>query len=70
MDTQGVFDTKMTQMLSAHIFGLSTLISSHQIYNVEDRIKEEDLQHLALYTEYGRIVHSKQREADGTQLHK
>eukprot|EP01047_Picozoa_sp_COSAG01_P084039 COSAG01_NODE_17868_length_1118_cov_0.806673_1_plen_69_part_00 len=34
------------------IFGLSTLISSHQIYNVQNRIQEDNLQHLALFTEY------------------
>jgi len=46
-------------MLTACIFGLSTLISSHQIYNVERRIQEDHLQHLALFTEYGRVAHSK-----------
>jgi hypothetical protein len=65
MDTQGMFDSRLTQMLTACIFGLSTLISSHQIYNVQNRIQEDNLQHLALFTEYGRIAHSKQREADG-----
>lgn len=90
MDTQGMFDSRLTQMLTvrpasphaaflapvplsrasagvaqACIFGLSTLISSHQIYNVQNRIQEDNLQHLALFTEYGRIAHSKQREAAG-----
>ena len=88
MDTQGMFDSRLTQMLTvrpasphatflapvplsrasagvaqACIFGLSTLISSHQIYNVQNRIQEDNLQHLALFTEYARIAHSKQREA-------
>merc|ERR1719240_2079785 len=65
MDTQGMFDSRLTQMLTACIFGLSTLISSHQIYNVQNRIQEDNLQHLALFTEYGRIAHSKQRQAEG-----
>ena len=65
MDTQGMFDSRLTQMLTACIFGLSTLISSHQIYNVQNRIQEDNLQHLALFTEYGRIAHTKQWEADG-----
>jgi len=65
MDTQGMFDSRLTQMLTACIFGLSTLISSHQIYNVQNRIQEDNLQHLALFTEYGRIAHSKQQEAEG-----
>ncbi len=25
-----------------------------QVYNVKDRVKEDDLQHLALFSEYGR----------------
>jgi atlastin len=60
MDTQGMFDSRLTQMLTACIFGLSTLISSHQIYNVQNRIQEDNLQHLALFTEYGRVAHSRQ----------
>ena len=60
MDTQGMFDSRLTQMLTACIFGLSTLISSHQIYNVQNRIQEDNLQHLALFTEYGRVAHQKQ----------
>jgi atlastin len=67
MDTQGMFDSRLTQMLTACIFGLSTLISSHQIYNVQNRIQEDNLQHLALFTEYGRIAHSKQREAEAEE---
>ena len=65
MDTQGMFDSRLTQMLTACIFGLSTLISSHQIYNVQNRIQEDNLQHLALFTEYGRIAHSRQQQAEG-----
>lgn len=56
MDTQGMFDNETGQMLTASIFGLSTLISSYQIYNVDKRIQEDNLQHLALFTEYGRIA--------------
>ena len=32
---------------------------------MQNRIQEDNLQHLALFTEYGRIAHSKQREAAG-----
>eukprot|EP00604_Paraphysomonas_vestita_P001002 CAMPEP_0174820200 /NCGR_PEP_ID=MMETSP1107-20130205/3884_1 /TAXON_ID=36770 /ORGANISM="Paraphysomonas vestita, Strain GFlagA" /LENGTH=411 /DNA_ID=CAMNT_0016035085 /DNA_START=508 /DNA_END=1740 /DNA_ORIENTATION=- len=42
--------------LTARIFGLSTLISSYQIYNVDKRIQEDNLQHLALFSEYGRMA--------------
>ncbi len=54
VDTQGMFDSETSQMLTASIFGLSTLLSSRQIYNVDKRVQEDNLQHLALFTEYGR----------------
>lgn len=55
MDTQGMFDNETSMQLTACIFGLSTLISSYQIYNVDKRIQEDNLQHLALFSEYGRM---------------
>lgn len=54
--SQGMFDSSTSQMLTACIFGLSTLISSYQIYNVGERVQEDNLQHLALFSEYGRCV--------------
>ena len=56
MDTQGMFDNETTMTLTAQIFGLSTMISSFQIYNVQNRIQEDNLQHLALFSEYGRLA--------------
>ena len=56
VDTQGIFDSRLTQMMAASIFGLSTLLSSYQIYNVQNRLQEDHLQHLALFTEYGRAT--------------
>jgi atlastin len=53
----GVYiETTMT--LTAQIFGLSTMVASFQIYNVQNRIQEDNLQHLALFSEYGRLAHS------------
>ncbi len=52
--TQGMFDSETSQMTTASIFGLSTLISSYQAYNVKERVNENDLQNLALFSEYGR----------------
>jgi atlastin len=43
VDTQGMFDNETSMGLTACIFGLSTLISSHQIYNVEKRIQVSQL---------------------------
>ena len=56
VDSQGIFDSRLTQMMAASIFGLSTLLSSYQIYNVQNRLQEDHLQHLALFTEYGRVT--------------
>ncbi len=56
MDTQGMFDNKTTMDVTVQIFGLSTLVSSYQIYNVDKRIQEDNLQHLACFSEYGRMA--------------
>lgn len=61
VDTQGMFDHETTMALTAAIFGLSTLLSSHQIYNVDKRIQEDNLQQLALFSEYGRMALQQER---------
>ncbi|KAH8059282.1 GTPase [Aureococcus anophagefferens] len=47
LDTQGLFDNETPMGLTSCIFGLSTLMSSYQIYNVSNRIQEDNLQQLA-----------------------
>uniref|UniRef100_A0A2A4K8V3 GB1/RHD3-type G domain-containing protein n=1 Tax=Heliothis virescens TaxID=7102 RepID=A0A2A4K8V3_HELVI len=56
MDTQGTFDSETTIGQNSTIFALSTLISSVQIYNLSSNIREDDLQNLQLFTEYGRLA--------------
>nr|XP_037289386.1 atlastin-2-like [Rhipicephalus microplus] len=56
MDTQGTFDCESTTKESTMIFSLSMMISSVQIYNVMNNIKEDDLQHLQFFAEYGRLA--------------
>ena len=56
VDTQGLFDNETTMLLTSCIFGLSTLMSSYQVYNVKERIAEDNLQQLALFSEYGRMA--------------
>lgn len=56
MDTQGVFDSTSTVKDCATIFALSQLISSVQVYNIMMNVQEDDLQHLQLFTEYGRLA--------------
>ncbi|XP_076234189.1 atlastin GTPase isoform X2 [Calliopsis andreniformis] len=56
MDTQGAFDSQSTVRDCATVFALSTMLSSLQIYNLSQNIQEDDLQHLQLFTEYGRLA--------------
>jgi atlastin len=73
VDTQGMFDHETTMGLTAAIFGLSTLLSSYQIYNVDKRIQEDNLQQLALFSEYGRMAlktdgHEEENEKEDTEV--
>lgn len=65
VDTQGMFDHETTMSLTASIFGFSTLLSSFQIYNVDKRIQEDNLQQLALFAEYARIAVNKENAQSG-----
>ncbi|XP_015926746.1 atlastin-2 [Parasteatoda tepidariorum] len=56
MDTQGSFDSSSTVKECATVFALSTMLSSIQVYNLSQNIHEYDLQHLELFTEYGRLA--------------
>ncbi|GFQ87092.1 atlastin-2 [Trichonephila clavata] len=56
MDTQGAFDSTSTVKECATVFALSTMLSSIQVYNLSQNIQEDDLQHLELFTEYGRLA--------------
>eukprot|EP00501_MAST-03F_sp_TOSAG23-6_P001537 GSMAST32.ASY1.ANO1.1600.1 assembled CDS len=70
MDTQGMFDGRTSQMLTAAIFGISTLLSSYQIYNVSRQIQEDNLQHLALFAEYGRLALKKSAQENRKEKQK
>ena len=56
MDTQGTFDNQSTVHESSTVFALSTLLSSLQIFNIMGNLQNDDLEHLQLFTEYGRMA--------------
>jgi atlastin len=56
LDTQGIFDSTSSVKNCTTIFALSILLSSVQIYNISNNIQEDDLQHLQLFAEYGRLA--------------
>lgn len=56
IDTQGIFDSKSSVRDCTTVFALSTLISSVQCYNLMQNLREDDLQHLELFMEYGRLA--------------
>lgn len=56
VDTQGAFDSQSTIKDCATVFALSTMTSSVQVYNLSQNVQEDDLQHLQLFTEYGRLA--------------
>ena len=60
-----MFDNKTTMDVTVQVFGLSTLVSSYQIYNVDKRIQEDNLQHLACFSEYGRMALDGTGEEEG-----
>ncbi|WKY06407.1 hypothetical protein Q1695_006530 [Nippostrongylus brasiliensis] len=55
MDTQGTFDSQSTVKDCATIFALSTMVILN-IYNLLHNIQEDHLQHLQMFTEYGRLA--------------
>ena len=65
MDTQGAFDSHSTVKDCATIFALSTMMSSVQIFNISQNLQEDHLQHLQLFTEYGRIAAEEEEEGEG-----
>ena len=56
MDTQGIFDEDSSIADSTRIFALSTLLSSVQVFNVMNNLKSDDLDHLQLFAEFGRLA--------------
>lgn len=64
VDTQGTFDNKTTTKENASIFALNSLVSSQQVYNIKEKIQEDVLQHMHLFTSYGIMV---KEQAEGAK---
>lgn len=56
LDTQGIFDSQSSVKDCTAIFALSMMASSLQCYNLMHKIHEDDLQHLDMFAEYGRLA--------------
>lgn len=54
MDTQGSFDSNSSVRDCSTIFALSAMLSSVLCYNLMNNIREDDLQYLHLFSEYGK----------------
>ncbi|CAM9987697.1 unnamed protein product [Ectocarpus fasciculatus] len=63
VDTQGTFDHDTSTLLQGSLFGLSTTLSSCQIYNVNKQVQSDNLGGLALFLEYGTLA----KELEGGQ---
>lgn len=56
MDTHGLFDSSTTPPDNSRIFALGTLLSSTQIFNINDIVQEDHLQYLQTATDFARFA--------------
>ena len=56
LDTQGTFDDESSVRDNATIFALACMTSSKIVYNLTQQLQEDNLQHLALFTNYGKLA--------------
>eukprot|EP00927_Polykrikos_kofoidii_P040697 TRINITY_DN34742_c0_g1_i1.p1 TRINITY_DN34742_c0_g1~~TRINITY_DN34742_c0_g1_i1.p1 ORF type:complete len:593 (+),score=119.80 TRINITY_DN34742_c0_g1_i1:85-1863(+) len=62
MDTQGAWDSNMTKEQSATIFGLTAVLSSKQIYNINMQIQEDKVENLAYFMQFAQAALRKATE--------
>eukprot|EP00930_Biecheleria_cincta_P001992 TRINITY_DN103070_c0_g1_i1.p1 TRINITY_DN103070_c0_g1~~TRINITY_DN103070_c0_g1_i1.p1 ORF type:complete len:602 (-),score=128.33 TRINITY_DN103070_c0_g1_i1:350-2155(-) len=56
MDTQGAGDSKLARAQTATIFGITALLSSKLIYNMQNRIEEDKLENMDYITTFTQTV--------------
>mmetsp|Transcript_20633 Transcript_20633/g.59775 ORF Transcript_20633/g.59775 Transcript_20633/m.59775 type:complete len:588 (-) Transcript_20633:140-1903(-) len=56
MDTQGAWDSGMTKEQSATIFGLTAVLSSKQVYNINMQIQEDKVENLAYFMRFAQAA--------------
>jgi len=61
MDTQGAWGGEMTKEQSATIFGLTAVISSKQIYNINMQIQQDKVENLAYFMNFAQDALRKAR---------
>ena len=67
MDTQGLFDSETSPADNSRIFALGTLISSVQIFNLNDVIQENQLQYLQLATDFAKLAANDNQQTYSTR---
>lgn len=68
IDTQGIFDSQSSTKDYVATFAISLVLSSVLCLNKMQRIQENDLQYLELFTEYGRLVMEQTNEKPFEEL--
>lgn len=56
MDTQGLFDQELDHILTIILMSISTVLSSYQILNIDKRIQEDHLTHIAHFSTYANLL--------------
>jgi atlastin len=56
MDTQGNFDAQTEKVVNSIVYGLSTLVSSIQVYNFKEKLLAYDYKHFFILSEYAANV--------------
>uniref|UniRef100_A0A7S0ZQS4 Guanylate-binding protein N-terminal domain-containing protein n=1 Tax=Noctiluca scintillans TaxID=2966 RepID=A0A7S0ZQS4_NOCSC len=56
MDTQGAWDSGMNRDQSATIFGLTALLSSKLIYNIQNHIEDDKLENMDYFTTFAQAA--------------